>query len=71
MSEWKGGETVKLRDAYICLDCEEIFIPEIFKFLDQPMKQDCCPNCGGKSSARLSRWLPTMNEHDRAQGVAA
>lgn len=56
---------MKLKYAYMCLDCEEIFEPEIFEFLDQKVRQSYCPACGSGSIARLSRWIKTMAEHEK------
>ncbi len=37
---------MKLRDARLCLDCEEVHQDEI------------CPICGSESFAYISRWVP-------------
>ena len=37
---------VRLRDARLCLDCEEVH------------KDEICPICGSESFAYISRWVP-------------
>ena len=51
---------MKLREARICIDCEEIFVPETVAFVDQKAKMDHCPSCGSNQHYLLCRWIPTM-----------
>lgn len=44
---------MRLRDARLCLDCEEVHQDEI------------CPICGSESFAYISRWVP-VPEPERA-----
>lgn len=43
---------MKLKNASICLDCDEVFVSEWTKGI--------CPICASRASAPMSRWLPTM-----------
>jgi hypothetical protein len=45
---------MKLKTAWLCLDCEEIF--------DSIRNQ--CPICNSYG-VRLSKWVKTMKSHDR------
>jgi hypothetical protein len=49
---------MRLRDARLCLDCEEIHQDEI------------CPICGSESFAYISRWVP-VPDPDRAPRPAS
>jgi len=51
---------MKLRDAMICLDCDEVFCLETVHFMGQKVQMDHCPSCGGKQITRLCRWFQTM-----------
>jgi hypothetical protein len=51
---------MKLNKARICLDCDELFVPETLQFLDQTKRMDHCPACGSGSHYLLCRWIPTM-----------
>lgn len=63
---------MKLRDAFMCLDCEEIFELETIEFLDQKNKLiEGCPNCAGHAVARLLNWIPTMKESEQKEKVGA
>jgi hypothetical protein len=62
---------MKLRDAFMCLDCEEIFLPETIEFLDQKVTIDGCPNCTSQAVARLSNWIPTMKDFEQKEKVGA
>jgi len=43
---------MKLADAYLCIECEEIFD---YKGQTNPQ----CPSCTSRSHAPLSGWVPT------------
>jgi len=45
---------MKLADARICIDCEEIYEGSII-----------CPACTAKSGIPLSKWIQTMADYER------
>ncbi len=51
---------MKLRDARLCLDCEELHADEQ------------CPHCASEAFAFVTRWIPpTQRGRDRGRGDAA
>jgi|GEM_PF-2760830 len=52
---------MKLKDAMICLNCDEVFELEIVEFLDQKVQMLSCPACGSPHSHRLCTWIPTID----------
>lgn len=53
---------MKLHEARICIDCEEIFVLEVVEYLGMKAKTDHCPSCGSRSHCLLRRWIPTMED---------
>ena len=53
---------MKLRDAIICLNCDEIFDSIICTNTKTKIFMNWCPSCGSHAAHRLCRWIPTMNE---------
>lgn len=49
---------MRLDDARLCLDCEEIH------------EQQECPSCGSEAFAFLKRWIQSTNEERPARTVA-
>ncbi|MEW5745249.1 MAG: hypothetical protein AB1805_07435 [Nitrospirota bacterium] len=49
---------MKLRDARLCLDCEEVYQAE-------GVLSATCPVCGSESVTLLCRWVPTMREFEQ------
>ncbi len=49
---------MKLRDARLCADCEEVYEAEGCLYA-------ACPSCGSKSFYLVSRWIPTLNDFER------
>lgn len=45
---------MKLRDAVICVDCEEVY--------DIVREEGCCPACTCSASVFICRWVPTVAE---------
>jgi hypothetical protein len=45
---------MKLKDARICIECEEIFENSMI-----------CPSCTCKSNVLLSRWVKTMVDYEK------
>lgn len=62
---------MKLRDLFICLDCDEVFELETVYFLDQKVQMDHCPSCGNKSIKRMCLWLQTMKAESCIAGLIA
>ena len=50
---------MNLRDARLCLDCEELHTTEI------------CPRCASEAFAFLAQWLPTEPVDDDARPLPA
>jgi len=66
---------MKLKNAMICLNCDEVFEYEIVEFLDQKILIGPCPACGSQHSHRLCTWIPTIGTikniiYERAQARA-
>jgi hypothetical protein len=56
---------MQLKDAMLCLNCDEIFEYEVVPFKiggyrDMALQLTDCPACGSKHSHRLTTWVPTM-----------
>lgn len=47
---------MKLRDARLCADCEEVY--------EAKGIYARCPACGSKTFALINRWIPTANEFE-------
>jgi len=47
---------MKRNEVYICLDCEEIFIPA--------RKGATCPECTSMITLPLARWVPSIKNGD-------
>jgi hypothetical protein len=62
---------MKLIDVHLCLDCEEVFEVGIVQLFDQKTRVDCCPSCGGSSSAPLSKWIQTMGAYEKELAAAS
>ena len=45
---------MKLKDARLCLDCEELH------------DQERCPQCASEAFAFVTRWIPTARDVERA-----
>lgn len=51
---------MKLKEAYICVQCEEIFSPtDCYRFATIEMA--ACPSCGNSVTFPVSRWLKTCS----------
>jgi hypothetical protein len=62
---------MKLKDIFICLDCDEVYKPEVVEFMDQRVCLWDCPSCGSQAVTILCRWLPPMEtsiRHSRENG---
>ncbi len=54
---------MKLRDALLCIDCDEVFTAE---------GSACnarCPRCGSQVSVSMTVWLPAWNAYDNPRPV--
>ncbi len=57
---------MKLRDVYICIDCEEIY--DRFRIMAGGLKNvNVCPACTNKSGILLSRWIKTMKAYEKEE----
>jgi len=61
---------MKLREAMICLNCDEVYKPEVVEFLDQRVCLYDCPSCGSTAVTILCRWLPPMYDKEREDSPA-
>ncbi len=57
---------MKLRDVYICIQCEEIY--------DHLRTMACgisdatiCPSCASRAGVLLCRWIKTMAEYEKEE----
>lgn len=50
---------MRLQNAYLCIDCDEIFDP-----LGQGGKHQC-PACTSRSCAPISGWITSWSAYDR------
>lgn len=48
---------MKLRDARLCINCDEVYEAEGIYAR--------CPSCGSESFALISRWVPTVADFER------
>jgi anaerobic ribonucleoside-triphosphate reductase len=48
---------MKLRDARLCADCDEVY--------ESRGIYASCPGCGSESFALISQWLPTVADFER------
>lgn len=55
-------ETMNLKDAFLCIDCDEVFIIE-----GSPCNSHC-PRCASSVFAPLSAWVQTWTALENAQG---
>lgn len=51
----------KLKETYICLDCDEVFVGS---------RQCDCPACGSQATAPLSVWVQPLGPIVTAQGTS-
>ncbi|GER92665.1 hypothetical protein A45J_0383 [hot springs metagenome] len=48
---------MKLRDARLCADCEEVYKAKgIYA---------CCPSCGSETFCLVSQWIPTVSAFEQ------
>lgn len=59
---------MKLKDTFICIECEEIFAAG-FLAPAEGKRVEACPSCGGAAFARLSRWVMTMSDYEKRGGL--
>jgi predicted RNA-binding Zn-ribbon protein involved in translation (DUF1610 family) len=61
---------MKLRDARICVGCDEVFEPKQKTDInDKTTGLDfSCPSCGCSATFLICQWLPTMNVDGRKTG---
>lgn len=52
-----GGETMNLKDAALCLDCEELYV--------RRNHNQGCPACGGRQSAPIVRFLKSVKDNKK------
>lgn len=54
---------MKLSDARLCINCEEVFEPSQGNSTDfvSPKSLSFCPACGSNESAPISRWILPMS----------
>ena len=57
-------ETLNLKDALICIDCEEVFIPQGSRCNPR------CPSCASSVCVPLSSWIGTGNSLGHGAGEA-
>lgn len=50
---------MKLRDARLCLDCDEVYSAE-------DAQDGCCPSCGSKAAYLLSKAIPTIQAFEQS-----
>ena len=58
---WCEGGHMKLTNALLCIDCDEVFTVE---------ESSCnprCPNCASSVFAPLSAWIQTWTANENAQ----
>jgi len=54
---------MKLKDTYICIDCEELY--DRYRLLSLGIgDMTICPRCTSRSGVLLSRWIRTMVRED-------
>jgi len=54
---------MKLKDTYICIDCEELY--DRYRLLCLGIRDmSVCPSCTSCSGIPLSKWIKTMVEED-------
>ena len=54
---------MKLRDMRLCVQCDEVFEPQIQTDINgENIRRDfSCPSCGCTATFPVCQWLPTMN----------
>lgn len=63
---------MKLRDARICVGCDELFVPEYKTDVNgKKISLDfTCPSCGCTATFPIWQWIPTMSSHARTREVS-
>ncbi len=51
------GATMKLKSAYLCIDCDEIF--------EAQGTNPSCPSCNSRAFSPLSAWVTSWGQYEK------
>ena len=60
LNPYLEGDNIKIKDYYLCLNCDEIIPMENLSY----QKDICCSKCSSDVCQPLSKWIVSINYRD-------